>query len=60
MDVLERYPLLRRAWTLKEAFRVWYHSATRAEAEQGLKAWEAAVREASLGPFVQLGTWVTS
>ncbi|MEK7778425.1 MAG: transposase [Chloroflexota bacterium] len=54
MDVLERYPQLRRAWALKEAFRVWYHSATRAEADQGLKAWEAKVREASLRPFQAL------
>ncbi len=48
MDVLGRYPQLRRAWVLKETFRAWYHSATRAEAEQGLKAWEAEVQEASL------------
>jgi len=54
VDLLGRYPLLLRAWALKEAFRTWYHSATRAEAEQGLKAWEAAVREASLGPFQAL------
>lgn len=54
MDVLGHYPLLRRAWALKEAFRGWYHSATRAEAEQGLKAWEAEMQEASLGPFQAL------
>ncbi len=54
MDVLARYPQLRRAWALKEAFRAWYHSAARAEAEQGLRAWEAEVQEASLGPFQAL------
>jgi len=61
MDVLGRYPLLRRAWVLKEAFRAWYHSATRTEAEQGLTAWEALVREQGPAPFralfPMLRTW---
>ena len=51
MDVLARYPLLQRAWALKEGFRAWYQAATRAEGERGLTAWEAAVREQGPGPF---------
>lgn len=53
-ELLGRYPVVQRAWARKEAFRAWYRSATRAEAEQGLKAWEAEVREASLGSFQAL------
>lgn len=51
MDVLGRYPLLRQAWALKEAFRAWYHSATRVEAEQGLRVWETSVWEQGPAPF---------
>lgn len=51
VDVLGRYPLLRRAWDLKEAFRSWYRSPARAEAEQGLRVWEASVREQGPAPF---------
>ena len=61
MDVLGRYPLLRQAWALKEAFRAWYHSATRVEAEQGLRVWETSVREQGPAPFralfPMLRTW---
>jgi transposase len=51
MDLLRRYPLLGRAWALKEAFRAWYHAPTRAEAESRLATWEASVREQGLVPF---------
>ena len=51
MNVLGRYPRLRQAWALKEAFRSWYRSPTRAEVEQGLRAWEASVREQGPTPF---------
>ena len=51
MEILSRYPLLQRAWALKEAFRAWYQSATRTEAEQGLSIWEAQVQEEGLAPF---------
>ena len=51
MDVLGRYPTLQRAWALKEAFRAWYRTATRAEAEQRLRVWEASVLEQGPAPF---------
>lgn len=54
LDVLGRYPLLRRAWALKEAFRAWYQTATRTEAAQRLRAWEAEVQEEGLAPFQAL------
>lgn len=54
MDILERYPLLRQAWALKEAFRAWYSSSSRAEAERGLMAWEEEVRDKRLAPFKAL------
>jgi transposase len=61
MEVLGRYPLLQRAWALKEAFRAWYRSTTRAEAEHGLKVWEASVQEHGPAPFrglsPMLRTW---
>ncbi|MFH1141659.1 MAG: transposase, partial [Chloroflexota bacterium] len=42
MDVLGRYPILWRAWSLKEAFREWYRAPSRAEAkEQGPAAFRA-------------------
>ncbi|TLN13655.1 ISL3 family transposase [bacterium] len=54
MDLLPRYPALQRAWALKEAFRAWYHSATRAEAEASLALWENTVREQGPEPFKAL------
>jgi len=54
LEILSRYPLLQRAWALKEAFRAWYQSATRTEAEQGLSIWEAQVQEEGLAPFQAL------
>jgi len=45
IDLLHRYPVLQQAWALKEAFRAWYRSTTRAEAETKLLLWEKAVRE---------------
>lgn len=44
-DLLGPYPLLQRAWALKEAFRFWYRSASRAEAEARLAIWESSVSE---------------
>lgn len=61
VDLLDRYPLLQQAWALKEAFRAWYHSASGAEAEQGLRMWETSVREEGPAPFralfPMLRTW---
>ena len=54
VDILERYPILRQAWALKEAFRAWYHSPSRVEAERGLIDWEAEVRDKGLAPFKAL------
>jgi transposase len=43
IELLERYPLLRSARSLKEAFRDWYHSPSRTEAEVRLNLWENSV-----------------
>ena len=51
MDLLRRYPVLQRAWALKEAFRAWYRCPTRAEAEARLALWENSVREQGPEPF---------
>jgi transposase len=51
MELLGRYPLLRLAWSLKEAFREWYRCANRAEAEVRLSLWENSVKEQGIGPF---------
>jgi transposase len=51
MDLLERYPLLQSAWSLKETFRDWYHCANRVEAETRLGLWENSVKEQGLHPF---------
>lgn len=51
MELLERYPLLRSAWSLKEAFRDWYRCANRAEAEVRLGLWENSVKEQGIRPF---------
>ena len=45
MGLLNGYPELREAWALKEAFRAWYGSSTRAEAEARLGMWEKQVKE---------------
>jgi transposase len=50
-ELLDRYPPLRRAWALKEAFRAWYCAANRAEAERRLVLWENSVREQGPEPF---------
>lgn len=54
IDLLGRYPLLQQAWALKEAFRAWYRSASRMEAEAGLALWESAVREQGPESFRRL------
>jgi len=51
MELLGRYPLLQQAWALKEAFRAWYRSPLRAEAETRLSLWESSVRERGPEPF---------
>lgn len=56
MELLERYPLLRSAWSLKEAFRDWYRCANRAEAEVRLTLWENSVKEQGIGTFRALLT----
>lgn len=53
-DLLERYPVLKDAWTLKEAFRDWYRSPNRAVAEERLLTWENRVKTAELKPFSYL------
>ena len=55
-DVLERYPVLQRAWTLKEAFRAWYRSSIRTQAEEELAMWETSVRMHGPEPFRRLLT----
>jgi transposase len=52
--LLARYPVLARAWALKESFRQWYRSPDRATAESRLGAWEATVREHGPVPFQKL------
>ncbi len=51
MEVLRQYPILARAWRLKEAFRTWYGCSSRSEAEARLAQWEDAVREDGPMPF---------
>ena len=51
MGLLKRYPLLRQAWSLKEAFRAWYHSVSRSEAEARIVLWENSVKEQGPQPF---------
>jgi transposase len=50
----EVYPELRRASGLKEAFRAWYRTSGREQAERGLALWEASVREQGIGAFQSL------
>ena len=52
--LLARYPLLQQAWTLKEAFRGWYHSPTRPEAETRLALWQEDVRQHGPASFKAL------
>jgi transposase len=44
-------PLIAEAWGLKERFRAIYRASSRAEAEQRLRAFEAAVERAALPSF---------
>jgi transposase len=52
--VFSCYPSLTVAWALKEAFRRWYKSPSRAVAELELERWERAVREHGPAPFHRL------
>ncbi len=54
MDILGRYPALRQAWALKEAFRDWYHTSTSMDAETRLVSWESSIREVGVEPFKAL------
>ncbi len=54
MELLACYPMLGHAWSLKEFFRDWYHSATRTQAEVELILWERSVREQGPVPFQKL------
>lgn len=54
MVLLARYPQLRRAWQLKESFRVWYRSRGREAAEAMLVQWENSVRQQGPAPFQAL------
>jgi len=53
--------VLRQAWALKEAFRLWYRTPTRALAEGRLVLWEEEVRQHGPVPFhalfSMLRTW---
>jgi len=55
-ETLERYPVLRQAWALKEGFRAWYHSPNRVQAEEGLALWEDSVRQLGSTHFTTLLT----
>jgi transposase len=54
VELLNRYSVLQRAWSLKEAFRAWYHSLNRAQAEAGLSLWEDSVKQQGPAPFQAL------
>lgn len=49
--LLRSYPVLQRAWALKEALRFWYGSSSRQEAEHTLAIWEKTVRQDGPEPF---------
>jgi transposase len=50
-ELFQREPLIAEAWGLKERFRAIYRSRDRAEAEQRLAAFEAAVDRAAIPSF---------
>ena len=52
--LLERYPTVRDAWLLKEAFRLWYRTETRAEAVQELERLATLIRLEGPTPFRRL------
>jgi len=49
-----RYPELKRAWVLKESFRVWYRETDRRRAEEMLERLEANIASDSLYEFKEL------
>jgi transposase len=53
-ELLGPHPPLQQAWFLKEAFRAWYRSPSRAQAEEGLIIWESSVRKQGPEPFRRL------
>jgi len=54
VDLLERYPVVRDAWLLKEAFRLWYRLPTRREAAAELEGLEDVIRKEAPAPFRSL------
>ena len=52
--LFSHYPELITPWVLKEEFRRWYNSPSRAVAEVELERWEKAVREHGPAPFHRL------
>jgi len=52
--LFSHYPELITPWVLKEEFRRWYNSPSRAIAEVELERWEKAVREHGPAPFHRL------
>jgi transposase len=51
--VLWQYPMLRRAWLLKEDFRRWYRTASAAGARLELEAWRRMIRDLPALPEMQ-------
>ena len=56
-----RYPELKRAWMLKESFRIWYREGDRSSAEGKLEFLEERIANDSLPEFKELlhtlGNW---
>jgi transposase len=48
------YPELKHAWRLKEGFRRWYRTTTRAEAEEGLAVFEETILHSTFPEFKHL------
>lgn len=54
VGLFETYPELREAWLLKEAFRRWYRTLAKAQAENGLLLLEQRILKNSLPEFKRL------
>jgi len=53
-ELFSMYPELKDAWRLKESFRRWYRTATRAEAEVNLGVFEETIIDATFPEFKHL------
>jgi hypothetical protein len=53
-ELFSMYPELKYAWRLKEGFRRWYRTATRAEAEEGLGIFEKTIIDGTFPEFKHL------